>query len=189
MQLNHFAVHLKLTWHCKSTIFQYKLDTGHKYKLNTTKWGVSGGSALTFWTGKRPQEEGPPWKTHCFPELGSVPREPRGVLGTDVATGSPGAPFICPPQFWSELSWLSKAKVMNLLSVDMGFNQSKQDASTKHLSHLQDNQWPSKQALKLCPDHVMKALHLGSHVDGRSDQTPWQPCSHLSHVLYWPAGS
>ena len=94
-----------------------------------------------------------------------------------------------PPQFWSELSWLSKAKVMNLLSVDMGFNQSKQDASTKHLSHLQDNQWPSKQALKLCPDHVMKALHLGSHVDDRSDQTPWQPCSHLSHVLYWPAGS
>ena len=65
--------------------------------MNTTKWGVSGGSALTFWTGKRPQEEGPPWRTHCFPELRSVPREPRGVLGTDVAAGSPGAPFICPP--------------------------------------------------------------------------------------------
>ena len=73
---------------------------------------------------------------------------------------------------------------MNLLSVDMSFNQSKQDASTKHLSHLQGNQWPSKQALKLCPGHVMKVLHLGSHVDGGSDQTPREPCSHLSHVLY-----
>ena len=25
VQLNHFAAHLKLTQHCKSTIFQYKI--------------------------------------------------------------------------------------------------------------------------------------------------------------------
>ena len=34
-QLNHFAVHLKLTQHCKSTIFQYKIKTKkNKMKIN-----------------------------------------------------------------------------------------------------------------------------------------------------------
>ena len=35
--LNHFAVHVKLTQHCKSTVLQYKIKIKKKNKVFTTQ--------------------------------------------------------------------------------------------------------------------------------------------------------
>ena len=52
VQLNHFAVHLKLTQHCQSTIFEYKIKSTLTQKNQTFSFCISklpDHATATFW--------------------------------------------------------------------------------------------------------------------------------------------
>ena len=115
--LNHFAVYLKLTQHCKSTILQYKLKIKLKFwnKIKCEGKKKTGSKKLWIFLLICPQSKQPS-KNHCRKPLGPASRVLDKRLNLELVS----APISINPPCSSSM-WVSPSPTYTQSLLSCGF--------------------------------------------------------------------